>query len=512
MIFLYIASGIIAGFVIRSIFAGKSRKDEVGELKEKMARLSDEMRQKLENKEKEVSEEKKKINEDFRKSTAQTRDEIKKMKEEIETKSKTIERKADVLEKKEIEIKGKEDNLESIRSKFEEKEKFVNEILQKENTMLEKISGMSPKEAREELMSRVEEEAKEDAQKNYKQIVDNAKRDAQRESIEILAQAIQRNASEVTQESTVSTVSLTDDDMKGRIIGREGRNIRTLEAETGVNIIIDDTPGVITISSFDGVRREVAKRSLEFLIKDGRIQPVRIEEVVQKIQKEVDDIVRKAGESAVMDAGVTGLHDEMVTLLGRLKFRTSYGQNVLAHSIEVAHFAGIMAEELEIDAAFARRAGLLHDIGKAVDKDMDGNHVTIGAKLVKRYGESERLQNAIMAHHEDEQAQTAEAILIIAADTISASRPGARRENIEYYVKRITEVEEIAKGFEGVKEAYCISAGREIRIIVEPNKVSDLDAANIAKSCAKSIEEKIDYPGEIKVTVIRSSKNVEVAK
>ncbi|MFC2060878.1 ribonuclease Y [Elusimicrobiota bacterium] len=511
-IIIYMVGGVIVGFIFKAMISGKSKKTEIEDMNRKVKEIREKSEKQIKEKGKEVDEEKRRIKEDFENSTKKTREDISKLKQEVDEKSKTVERKADVISSKEAEILKREKGISELKQKYEEKEVELNEIRNKEKSMLQKIARMSPKEAREQLMKRVEEEAKQEAQKNYTRIVENAKRDAQRESVEVIAQAIQRNASDVTQEMTVATVALPDDDMKGRIIGREGRNIRALEAETGVNIIIDDTPGVITISSFNGVRREIAKRTLEQLMKDGRIQPVRIEEVVKKVTKEVEDLIRKSGEEAALELGITGLHDEEINLLGKLKYRTSYGQNVLTHSIEVARLAGIMAEELEIDAIFARRAGLLHDIGKAIDRDMNGNHVSIGAKLAKKYGEGARLQNAIMAHHEDEMPETAEAVLIQAADTISASRPGVRHENLEYYVKRMSDIEDIAKNFEGVKDAYCVSAGREIRIIVEPNKVSDLDAANIAKICAKKIEEQIDYPGEIKVTVIRSLRNTEMAR
>jgi len=512
MIIVYILIGLVAGFVFTMLTARKNVKKESSETERKLSGLKSEMEQKLKEQREELEKQKIKIKEEFEKSTSETRSELKREKEEIEQKTKNLDRKADIIETREAEILKREKDIEHIQVKYKEKEKELEEIKNKEQTMLQEIARMSPKEAREQLMKRIEEEAQEEAKRNYGRIVENAKRDAQRQATKIIAQAIQRNASDITQELTVTTVAIPDDDMKGRIIGREGRNIRTLEAETGVNLIIDDTPGVITISSFDGVRREVAKRSLELLVKDGRIQPARIEEIVNKVKKEVDEIVKKAGEEAALETGVVGVHDEVIHLLGKLKFRTSYGQNVLDHSIGVSHLAGIMADELNLDGNFARRAGLLHDIGKAVDREMQGGHADLGAKLAKKYGESERLQNAILAHHEGIEPQTSEAILIQAADTISASRPGARREQLENYVKRMTEIENIAKGFEGVSDAYCLSAGREIRIIVEPNKISDLDAANIAKMCAKKIEETIDFPGEIKVTVIRSMRSTEVAQ
>jgi ribonuclease Y len=361
-------------------------------------------------------------------------------------------------------------------------------------------------------MEDISREASEDAQINYNKIVENANRDAQREAKEIITRAIQRVASDVTQNITVSTVNLPDDDMKGRIIGREGRNIRAFESATGVNVIIDDTPSVITLSCFDGMRREIAKRSLEKLIKDGRIQPTMIEEVVKETADEVNELIMESGEEAAMEAGVTGLHSEEIRLLGKMMYRTSYGQNVLQHSVEVANLAAGMAEELDLDVEFARRAGFLHDLGKAVDHEEEGNHAEIGGKLVKKYGESSRLQNAVMAHHGDTDPETAEAVLIQAADAVSASRPGARREHLTNYIKRMKDIEAIAKENRGVVKAYCVSAGRELRIIVAPEEVSDLEAANISKECAAKIARNIDFPGEIKVTVIRSSRSTEIAK
>ncbi|MFW6172269.1 MAG: ribonuclease Y [Elusimicrobiota bacterium] len=509
---LYIAVGAAAGYFIKAYIDKATRKYDQQDTSQKVSEVRTEMEDKLKKVRQEVEQEKQRIRKDFEQTTSGKKVKIQQQSKEIEEKTRNLDRKADLMSKKEKELNEKERNLRELKEKLDKQEEEIQHIKDNEQNMLQKISRMTPKEARERLMEQIAEEAREEARRNYERIVENAKRDAHREAVEIIAQAIQRNASDVTQELTVSSVSIPDEEMKGRIIGREGRNIRSIEAETGVNLIIDDTPGLITISSFDGVRREIAKRSLEILIKDGRIQPARIEEVVSSVKKDVDKIIKKAWEDAVMDVGVVGLHDELVYLIGKLHYRTSYGQNVLEHSISVSYLAGIMAEELEIDADFARRAGILHDIGKAIDRETQGNHADIGAKLAKKYGESERLQNAVLAHHEEEEPQTAEAILIQAADAISASRPGARREHVQQYIKRMTDIEEVAKEFEGVREAYCLSAGREIRIIVEPNKVTDLEAANVAKACAQKIQEKIEYPGEIKVTVIRSMRSTETAK
>ncbi len=511
-IFIYILAGILIGALSKSVYDRSNAKQKNTDINRRINKIKNKTAEKLKFKEEKLEQEKKQFKKDFKAENKDIREEIAQKEKDIKQRLRKLEQKADVLQSKESKISDREKNMKQLEKKYSDKEEEIRRIKKKEQSELQKISKLSPKQARKELMKRVEENARNEAQRAYKRIVDNARRDAQRESMEIITRAIQRNASDVTQEITVTTVELPNDDMKGRIIGREGRNIRALEAATGVNIIIDDTPGIITVSSFDGIRRQIAKESLELLIKDGRIQPVRIEEVVKKVKKEVDDTIIKTGEEAALEAKVVGLHDEEIKLLGKLKYRTSYGQNVLQHSVEVANLAGVMADELNIDGEFARRAGFLHDIGKAVDREIEGKHSRIGADLVKKFGESNRLQNAVEAHHEDVDPETSEAVLIEAADAISASRPGARKENVQFYVKRMNKVEEIATNFDGVREAYCVSAGREIRIIVEPEKVGDLEAANIAKKCAEKIENNVEYPGEIKVTVIRNLKSSEVAK
>ncbi len=514
---LYIVIAAVAGGLL--VFFLTSRTEKNGNKQEELEKLSRQLetvkadaQEKLKQKEIEIKEVKEKTEKEVKDSLKQSIGKLEEEKKTIEVRSKDLDKKADIIQRRQQEIEVKDKEIEGIKVAFGEKEKTLKEMQSREQATLEKISRMSPKQARERLMKQIEEEAKDEAHRLYNSIVESAKKDAKRESIEVIARAIQGNAAEVTEELTVTNVTLPDDDMKGRIIGREGRNIRTLEAATGVNIIIDDTPGVVSLSSFDGERREIARRSLEELIKDGRIQPSRIEEIVEKVKKEVDDVVIQEGEDAAAESGVIGLRDDEIKLLGKMRYRTSYGQNVLHHSVEVAKFSGVMAEELGLDAEFARRAGLLHDLGKAVDREMEGTHVEIGAALAKKYGESARLQNAIMSHHGDVEPETAEAVLIQAADGISASRPGARRQQITNYIKRMSSIEDIASSFEGVKEAYCLSAGREIRIIVQPDKVNDLKAASLAKECARKIEENIDYPGEVKVTVIRSSRMTEVAK
>ncbi len=514
---LYTVIGAAAGAVVVLLLTSRKgkntgRQEELEKVTRQLEAVKAEAQVKLEKKEAEARDIKAETEKEVKGSLKQDLQKLEEERKSIEVRSKDLDKKADIIQKRQQEIEAKDREIEQIKAAFSEKEKTLKEMQSREQDTLEKISRMSPKQARERLMKQIEEEAKDEAHRLYNSIVESAKKDAKRESIEVIARAIQGNAAEVTEELTVTNVSLPDDDMKGRIIGREGRNIRALESATGVNIIIDDTPGVVSLSSFDGERREIARRALDELIKDGRIQPSRIEEIVEKIRKEVEDVVVQEGEDAAAEAGVIGLRDDEIKLLGKMRYRTSYGQNVLHHSVEVAKFAGVMAEELGLDAEFSRRAGLLHDLGKAVDREMEGTHVEIGAALAKKYGESARLQNAIMSHHGDVEPETPEAVLIQAADSISASRPGARRQQITNYIKRMSSIEEIAASFEGVKEAYCLSAGREIRIIVQPDKVDDLKAAALAKECARKIEENIDYPGEVKVTVIRSSRMTEVAK
>ncbi len=506
------AAGAAVGILSRVILKKKDRAAEEIEYDKKIKELNEEQERKLKEKEEEIKKEKKQMKVEFEKETAQTRQGIQLNKEENHQRAKKIEQKADIIEHKQEKLNSRRQQMKDMKKKYNEKEAELKTKREKEQSILQKISGLTPKQAREKLMNDIKEEGAKDAQINYNKIVENAKRDAQREAKEIITRAIQRVASEVTQDITVSAVNLPDDDMKGRIIGREGRNIRAFESVTGVNVIIDDTPSIVILSCFNGMRREIAKRSLEKLIKDGRIQPTKIEEVVEETSSGVNELIIESGEGAAMAAGVTGLHNEEIRLLGKMMYRTSYGQNVLEHSIEVAKLAAGMAEELDLDIEFARRAGLLHDLGKSVDREIEGNHAVIGGSLVKKYGESDRLQNAVISHHGDVDPQTAEAVLIEAADAVSASRPGARKEHLKNYIKRMKDIELIAKEHKGVVKAYCVSAGREIRIIVAPEKVSDLEAANLSKEVAAKIEQNIDFPGEIKVTVIRSARTTEIAK
>jgi ribonuclease Y len=416
-----------------------------------------------------------------------------------------MENKLGVLERKEQSVTAKEQNSERMRVDLENK-------IKEETTLLEKVAHMTREEARQQLLQRAEEEAKVRAAQIITKIESEAKEEGDRRARNVLSLAIQRVASDHTAETTVSVVPLPSDEVKGRVIGREGRNIRAFETLTGVNLIIDDTPEAVTLSSFDPVRREIARLALEKLIADGRIHPARIEDMYNKSKAEVEQKIREEGDAATLEADVHGLHPELVKAIGRLRYRTSYGQNVLRHSIEVANLAGIMATELGADIKLAKRAGLLHDIGKAVTHEVDGPHAAIGAELAKRLKEGPEVCHAISAHHGEIEPQTVEAVLISAADAVSASRPGARRETLESYVKRLEKLETIAESFDGVEKSFAMQAGREIRVMVKPEDITDIDAASLARNVAKQIEDELEYPGQIKVTVIRETRAVEYAK
>lgn len=425
---------------------------------------------------------------------------------------KRVIQKEETLDKKLQSLENKENSLNQRIKDISKKEEEIKEIKNKQLQTLEEISLITTEQAREIILSNAEKDVRREMSVMIKDIESQAKEEADKKAREIISYAIQKCAADHVAETTVTVVSLPNDEMKGRIIGREGRNIRTLETLTGIDLIIDDTPEAVVLSGFDPIRREIARITLEKLISDGRIHPARIEETVNKAKKEVENIIKEQGEAAAFESGVHGLHPELIKLLGRLNYRTSYGQNVLKHSIELSHLAGIMATELGADVKLAKRAGLLHDIGKAVDHEIEGTHVEIGMDLLRKYKESKEVIHAMSTHHGDYEPQTIEAVLVTAADAISAARPGARRETLETYIKRLEKLEEIANSYEGVDKSYAIQAGREIRIMVKPENVSDEEMHLLARNMTKRIEEELDYPGQIKVSMIRETRAIEYAK
>ncbi|MDH3883651.1 MAG: ribonuclease Y [Desulfobacterales bacterium] len=452
-----------------------------------------------------------KMKSDFDSETKETRSEQKKRESRLMQKEENIDRKLEQYERKERELNRKEKTMRKREGQIERKELEYEELVEEQKQQLEKISGLSADQAKELLIRAMENEARYEGARIIKKIENEAKEQADRKSKKILATAIQRYAGEYVAERTVSVVQLPSDEMKGRIIGREGRNIRALEAATGVDLIIDDTPEAVILSGFNPVRREVARLSLMRLISDGRIHPARIEDVVKKVSQEVDIAVKEAGEQAVFDLGVHGIHNELIKTIGRLKFRTSYAQNVLQHSIEVGFLSGIMASELGLNAKMARRMGVLHDIGKAIDHEVEGPHALIGSSLAKKFNESPKVVHAIAAHHEDVPPNSVLALLVQAADGLSGARPGARKELLENYIKRLEDLENIANSFKGVSNTYAIQAGRELRVIVESEMISDEEATLVSRDIAKKIEESLTFPGQIKVTVIRETRAVEYA-
>lgn len=453
-----------------------------------------------------------KVKADFDKEAKERKNELDNLEKRLRSKEENQEKRLDMLVQKETNLENREKAIHQKEAATGEKHEKLNRLISEQKEKLEKIAGISTEEAKNLLIQSMEVDAKREAAILVRKIEEDAKRTADKKAKEIIAYSIQRYAGDFVAENTVSVVSLPTDEMKGRIIGREGRNIRAIEAATGVDLIIDDTPEAVVLSGFDPVRREVAKISLERLISDGRIHPGRIEDIVKKVTMEVDAIIRDTGERASFDVGVHDLHPEVVNLLGKLKYRTSFSQNVLQHSIEVAHLTGIMASELGMDVKEAKRAGLLHDIGKAIDHKMEGTHASIGADYAKRFGESDRIVQAIATHHEDGRNNNLLGVLVQVADTLSAARPGARREMIETYVKRLEELESIAKSFNGVDRCFAIQAGREIRILVENEKISDDDAVMLCKDIIKKIESELTYPGQIKVTVIRETRVTDYAR
>ncbi len=449
---------------------------------------------------------------ELEKEIKEKRAELQNFEKRLLAKEDSLEKKSSFLQKKEMEAVSLEKELEARKEELSRKEKVLEEAIENQKRKLEEIAGMRAEEAKTKLMEMMKKEAKVEAALALKKIEDELREKADQMAKEIIALSIQRYAAEYVAENCVSVVTLPNEEMKGRIIGREGRNIKTLEAITGVDLIIDDTPETVVISSFNPIRREIAKISLERLINDGRIHPARIEEVVTKVAQELDESIKETGKQVLFDLGIHGVNPELIKLIGKLRYRTSFSQNVLQHSIEVATICGIMAAELGLDQKLAKRAGLLHDIGKAVDHEVEGSHAIIGAEIAKRYGESDEIVHAIAAHHEDEKPNSVLAVLVQAADTLSAARPGARKEMLESYVKRIEELERIGSSFEGVEKCYAVQAGRELRIIVKSNVVSDEQAFLLSKEIAKSVEKEVSYPGQIKITVIRETRAIEYAK
>ncbi len=453
----------------------------------------------------EAKEESLKTKNELEKETRERRTELQRYEKRVLSKEESVDKKAEALERRESGLTAKE---EELKKKNAEAEKLRGQRLQE----LERISGLTSEQAKEYLLKTVEDEVKIDTAKLYKELESRAKEEANKKAKEYVVTAIQKCAADHVAETTISVVQLPNDEMKGRIIGREGRNIRTLETLTGVDLIIDDTPEAVILSGFDPIRREVARIALEKLIVDGRIHPARIEEMVEKAQKEVETIIREEGESATLEVGVHGIHPELVRLLGRMKYRTSYGQNALKHSIEVAQLSGLLAGEIGVDIRMAKRAGLLHDIGKSIDHEIEGSHIQIGADLCKKYKESATVINAVESHHGDVEAESLIACIVQAADTISAARPGARRETLETYTNRLKQLEDITNTFKGVEKSFAIQAGREIRVMVVPDQVNDSDMVLLGRDIAKQIEAELEYPGQIKISVIRESRVVDYAK
>nr|WP_276207026.1 ribonuclease Y [Natranaerobius trueperi] len=499
------AIGLLIGYLIRKMIA----EAKITSAEEAANRILEDAKKQGESMKREALLEAK---EDIHKQRNELEKESRERRNEIQRYERKLEQKEDSLTKQQKRYEQKEKEIADKEQKLIEKEEGLNRLYDKQVEELENLSGLTTQEAKDMLLNRVKDDISHETAMMIKEMESRAKEEADKKARNIITMAIQRCAVDHVAESTVSVVSLPNDEMKGRIIGREGRNIRTLETLTGIDLIIDDTPEAVILSGFDPIRREIARVALENLVSDGRIHPARIEEMVEKAKKEVDERIREEGEQASLDTGVHGLHTEIIKLLGRLRFRTSYGQNVLNHSIEVSRLCGVMANELGIDVATAKRAGLLHDIGKAVDHEYEGPHVTIGAELGKKYGESSDVLHAILTHHGDEEAETLEAVLVQAADAISAARPGARRETLESYIKRLEKLEEIADSYESVEKAFAIQAGREIRIMVKPEQINDDTTINLARDISKQIEAELDYPGQIKVTVIRETRAVEYAK
>ena len=508
MIIVMIVVAIITWFAARN-YERKQYDSKVGSAEEKSREIIDEALKTAETKKREAlleaKEESLKTKNELEKETKERRAELQRYEKRVLSKEENVEKKADALEKKEADLVRRENILSKRTAEVEAQyEQGIQE--------LERISGLTSEQAKEYLLKSVEEDVKHDTAQLIKELENKAKEEADKKARDLVVTAIQRCAADHVAETTVSVVQLPNDEMKGRIIGREGRNIRTLETLTGVELIIDDTPEAVVLSGFDPIRREVARIALERLIVDGRIHPARIEEMVEKAQKEVENNMREEGEAACLEVGIHGIHPELVKLLGKMKFRTSYGQNALKHSIEVSQLSGLLASELGVDVRLAKRAGLLHDIGKSVDHDMEGTHVQLGADLCKKYKESATVLNAVESHHGDVEPTSLISCIVQAADTISAARPGARRETLETYTNRLKQLEDITNSFKGVDKSFAIQAGREVRIMVVPEQISDDDMILLARDVSKRIEDELEYPGQIKVNVIRESRVTDYAK
>jgi ribonuclease Y len=514
LLLILIAAGI--GFVIGNLLRKKLSGSLVAKAEDLAAKTVQDARRQAETITKEATLQAKDVvyqaKAEFERDTKDKHRDLQALEKRLQQKEENLDKKMNIFDQRDLDFSRKEQGLAAKQQNLVQKEEKLSQLIEEERKKLETISGMTSTEAKKILMDIMESEAKLDVAKRIKVIEEEARETADKKSKEIIALAIQRYAGEYVAERTVSVVALPSDEMKGRIIGREGRNIRALEAATGIDLIIDDTPEAVILSGFNPVRREVAKIALEKLITDGRIHPGRIEEVVAKAEEEVEHAIKEAGDQAAFDLGVHGIHPEILKLIGRLRYRTSYSQNVYQHSLEVAFLCGIMAAELGINVKQAKRAGLLHDLGKAVDHEVEGSHAVIGAELARKYGESPKIVHAIMAHHEDEKPETVLAVLVQAADALSGARPGARREMMETYVKRLEDLERIAGTFAGVTNSFAIQAGREIRVMVSSEEVSDERAVVLAKDVAKKIEAEMTYPGQIKVNVIRETRAIEYAR
>ncbi|MBF8418693.1 ribonuclease Y [Heyndrickxia coagulans] len=509
---LVLIVGVVVGYFIRrSIYEAKiaGAKNTADQIVDEAKREADRLKKEALL---EAKDENHKLRTDMERELRERRNELQRQENRLLQKEENLDRKDESLDKRESMLKKKEDSLNLRQQHIEEMESKLEEMVNEQESELERISGLNREQAKAIIIEKLENELSHDIAVKVKEAETRAKEEADKKAKSILSLAIQRCAAEHVAETTVSVVNLPNDEMKGRIIGREGRNIRTLETLTGIDLIIDDTPEAVILSGFDPVRRETARIALEKLVQDGRIHPARIEEMVEKARREVDEHIREVGEQTTFEVGVHGLHPDLIKILGRLKFRTSYGQNVLKHSIEVAFLSGLLAAELGEDEILARRAGLLHDIGKAVDHEVEGSHVQIGVELATKYKEHPVVINSIASHHGDTEPTSIIAVLVAAADALSAARPGARSETLEHYIRRLEKLEEIAESYEGVEKSFAIQAGREVRIMVKPEQIDDLEAHRLARDIRKKIENELDYPGHIKVTVIRETRAVEYAK